>query len=152
MTGEVSLKSIREAIFDGDPTAAKVSVQKAVEAKIDASSVFKDAIVLAIRDIGVSMEEGDFFMPEVKTAAKALLEVSEVLRPYVLTGGTSGYQAPPWTGEGDIDDIGSYLKRIGDDSMNLSAVQQMGVLDMVAKGLNTHEFTPCKIQAKETNR
>ena len=152
MTSEGNLKSIREAIFDGDTTAAKVSVQKAVAAKVDPSLVFKDAIVLAIRDIGVSMEEGDFFMPEVKTAAKALFEVSEVLRPYVLAGGASGYHAPPWTGEGDIDDIGSYLKRLSDDSMNLSAVQQMGVLDMVAKGLNTHEFTPCKIQAKETNK
>ena len=152
MTSEVNLKSIREAIFDGDPTAAKISAQKAVEAKIDPSTVFKDAVVLAIRDIGASMEEGDFFMPEVKTAAKALIEVSEVLRPYVLSGGASGYQPPPWTGEGDIDDIGSYLKRVSDDSLNLSAVQQMGVLDMVAKGLNTHEFTPCKIQAKETIR
>jgi len=152
MTSEGNLKSIREAIFDGDPTTAKISTQKAVEAKIDPSSLFKDAIMQAIRDIGVSMEEGDFFMPEVKTATKALLEVGEVLRPYVLSAGASGYQPPPWTGEGDIDDIGSYLKRLGDDSMNLSVVQQMGVLDMVAKGLNTHEFTPCKIQAKETNK
>jgi len=152
MTSAVNFKAIREAIFDGNSTAAKVSAQKVVETKIDAGAVFKEAIIPAIRDIGVSMEEGDFFMPEVKTATKALLEVSEVLKSYVLSGGASGYQAPPWTGEGDIDDIGGYLKRIGDDSMNLSAVQQVGVLEMVAKGLNTHEFTPCKIQAKETNK
>jgi methanogenic corrinoid protein MtbC1 len=147
-----NLKRIREAIFDGNPTAAKVVAQQIVEAKVEASAVFKEAIIPAIRDIGVSMEEGDFFMPEVKTATKALLEVSEVLKSYVLSGGASAYQAPPWTGEGDIDDIGSYLKRIGDDGMNLSAVQQMGVLEMVAKGLNTHEFTPCKIQDKETRK
>ena len=109
MTTAVNFKAIREAIFDGNPTAAKLSAQKVVETKIEAGAVFKEAIIPAIRDIGVSMEEGDFFMPEVKTATKALLEVCEVLKAYVLSAGASGYQAPPWTGEGDTDESAAIL-------------------------------------------
>ena len=98
------------------------------------------------------MEEGDFFMPEVKISTKTLLEVAEILRSYVIAADKKAdYAVPPWTGEGDIDDIGTYLKDKIEDSKDLTAEQQMGILDMVASGLDTHEFTPCKIQATETN-
>jgi hypothetical protein len=98
------------------------------------------------------MEEGDFFMPEVKISTKTLLEVAEILRPYVITADKkTDYSVPPWTGEGDIDDIGTYLKDLIEEKKGLSPEEQMGILDMVASGLDTHEFTPCKIQATEIN-
>ena len=74
-----------------------------------------------------------------------------IFRSYVITADKKAdYTVPPWTGEGDIDDIGTYLKDKIEDSKDLTAEQQMGILDMVASGLDTHEFTPCKIQATET--
>ena len=59
------------------------------------------------------------------------------------------YNAPLWIGEGDIDDIGTYLKATAEGGMELSFQEQMGIVDMIATGLDSHEFTPCKIQAKE---
>ena len=98
------------------------------------------------------MEEGDFFMPEVKISTKTLLEVAETLRSYVITSDKqTDYNVPPWIAEGDIDDIGSYLKTIAEEKKDLPPEEQMGILDMVASGLDTHEFTPCKIQATEAN-
>jgi methanogenic corrinoid protein MtbC1 len=152
MAAEETLKSLQEAIFDGEIQNAKAAAQQAVTAELTPDQILKDAIMPALRDIGESMEEGDFFMPEVKISTKTLLEVAEILRSYVIPADKkSEYTVPPWTGEGDIDDIGTYLKDKIDDSTALAAEQQMGILDMVASGLDTHEFTPCKIQATETN-
>jgi len=152
MSAEDQIKAIHDAIFDGEVAEAKNLVNQALQAEIDAKQVLKDAIIPSIQEIGESMEEGDFFMPEVKIATKALLEVAEMIRPQVLTTDeAAGFQAPPWTGEGDIDDIGTFLSDIIGKSGYLSPAEQMGLLDMIAQGLNTHEFTPCKIQAKETD-
>lgn len=90
-------------------------------------------------------------MPEVKMSTKTLQAVAEIMRANAISEDLANYTTPPWLGEGDIDDIGSYLRRIVEESIALSAQEQMGIMDMIAKGLDTHEFTPCKIQAKESD-
>lgn len=150
MNIEERLNVIQEAIFDGELGVAKMVMKQAMDDDVDPAVILSDAILPAIKEIGVSMEEGDFFMPEVKMSAKVLKEVVEILRPHAIPEKEmASYNAPPWTGEGDIDDIGAYLKTTVEGSMGLSAQDHMGIVDMIAKGLDTHEFTPCKIQAKE---
>lgn len=149
---EEKLKAIHEAIFEGELMNAAQLTKQLVEQQTDSALILKDGIIPAIRDIGESMEEGDFFMPEVKMSTKVLQEVAEILRPYVISQkNLSDLKVPPWTGEGDIDDIGTYLKTTIEQSEELPVQDQMGVLDMIAAGLNTHEFTPCKIQASEAD-
>jgi methanogenic corrinoid protein MtbC1 len=150
MAAEEILKSLQEAIFDGELQDAKSAAQKAIDEGIESNQILNDSIMPAILEIGESMEEGDFFMPEVKISTKTLLEVAETLRPYVINSDKKAdYSVPPWIGEGDIDDIGTYLKTIAEENKDLAPEKQMGILDMVASGLDTHEFTPCKIQAAE---
>ena len=149
MSVEEILTAIKEGIFDGDLFEAKESTNKAVQENVDTARILNDAIMPAIRDIGESMEEGDFFMPEVKMSTKALQAVGEIMRAHVISEDLANYTVSPWVGEGDIDDIGTYLKTTVEESMGLSAQEQMGIMDMVATGLDTHEFTPCKIQAIE---
>jgi 5-methyltetrahydrofolate--homocysteine methyltransferase len=151
MAADETLKSLQEAIFDGELQDAKAAAQQAITEGIEPNQILKDAVMPALLNIGESMEEGDFFMPEVKISTKTLLEIAEILRSYVIAADKKAdYAVPPWTGEGDIDDIGTYLKEKIEESSDLTAEQQMGILDMVASGLDTHEFTPCKIQATET--
>ena len=150
MSTEERLSEIREAIFDGELNEARDAMKQAVEDDIDPAIILSDAIIPAIKEIGTSMEEGDFFMPEVKMSTKVLQEVADILRPHAIPEkDTTSYNVPPWTGEGDIDDIGIYLKTTVEGSAGLSAQEQMGIIDMIATGLNTHEFTPCKIQSTE---
>ncbi len=152
MAADETLKSLQEAIFDGELQDAKAAAQQAISEAIAPNQILNASIMPALLNIGESMEEGDFFMPEVKISTKTLLEVAEIFRSYVIAADKMAeYTVPPWTGEGDIDDIGTYLKDKIEDSRDLTAEQQMGILDMVAFGLDTHEFTPCKIQATETN-
>ena len=152
MSTEEILKAIKEGLFDGELSESKESTNKAVQEKVDTAQILNDAIMPAIKDIGESMEEGDFFMPEVKIAAKALQAVAEILRAHVIGEDLANYTAPKWMGEGDIDDIGIYLKKIEEEGRGLSAQEQMGIMDMIAIGLDTHEFAPCKIQAKESDK
>ena len=150
MSTEERLSEIREAIFDGELNEARDAIKQAVEENTDPALILSDAIMPALKEIGISMEEGDFFMPEVKMSAKVLQEVADILRLYAIPEkDTASYNVPPWTGEGDIDDIGIYLKTTVEGSIGLSNQEQMGIMDMIARGLNTHEFTPCKVQAEE---
>ena len=150
MSIEETLKAIQETIFDGELGGAKMAMKQAMDNDVDPARILSDAIIPAIEEIGVSMEEGDFFMPEVKMSSKVLKEVVEILKPHAISEEEmASYNAPPWTGEGDIDDIGAYLKTTVEASVELSAQDHMGIVDMIAAGLDTHEFTPCKIQAKE---
>ena len=152
--GEINMnarmREISEGIFEGQVVEVKISLNQALIEQLDPGQLLNEAIFPAIRNVGESMEEGDFFMPEIKISTKALLEAAEILRPHIICEEDKcHYTLPPWTCEGDTDDVGVYLKSKIDDSLNLPAQQQMGILDMIAKGLDTHEFTPCKIQATE---
>jgi len=152
MASKDILKALQDSIFEGELIEAKTAATHAIEAKVDIDRILKDAVLPAVYNIGESMEEGDFFMPEVKISTKVLLEIADILRRYLIDADQmSAYAKPPWTGEGDIDDIGIYLKSTINKSMSSSAYEQMAILDMIAEGLNTHEFTPCKIQATEIN-
>ena len=95
MSIENDLKAMREAIFDGELQAAVEAVKQIVANNVDAALVLKDAILPAINDMGDSMAEGDFFMPEVKISTKVLKEVVAVLKPYVLAQkNLSRYRCP----------------------------------------------------------
>jgi len=145
-----NLKALREALFDGEVEEAVEAVTQAIENNVDAALVIKDAVLPAINDMGDGMAEGDFFMPEVKISAKALKAVVEVLKPYVLAQkNLSDINVPPWTGEGDIDDVGSYLMTTVTAAQDQPVEVHAGLFIMIADGLDTHEFTPCKIQGKE---
>jgi len=152
--GEINMderfREIREGIFEGQVVEVKISLNQALIEQLEPGQLLNEAILPAIRNVGESMQEGDFFMPEIKVSTKALLEAAEILRPHIICEeDMCHYTLPPWTCEGDTDDVGGYLKSKIDDSLNLPAQEQMGILDMIAKGLDTHEFTPCKIQATE---
>lgn len=152
MSTEDRLKAIKEAVVDGELTKAEVSLNQVLDEKVDPARILSEAIIPAIREMGESMEEGDFFMPEVKMSTKTLQEVARLLRPHVVSEeNMASYNVPPWTGQGDIDDIGQYLQTKMEQSAELSVQEHMGILDMVVAGLSTHEFTPCKIQAKEAD-
>lgn len=145
-----NLKALREALFDGEVEDAVESAKQAVENNVDAALIMKDAVLPAINDMGDGMAEGDFFMPEVKISAKALKEVVEVLKPYILAQkNLTDIDVPPWIGEGDIDDIGAYLMTTVAAANDQPVEVHMGLLIMLAEGLDTHEFTPCKIQGTE---
>ena len=101
MSIEERLNAIKEAIFDGELDGAKMAMKQAVDDDVDPAMILSDAIMPAIKDIGVSMQEGDFFMPEVKMSTKALQGVAEILRPHAIPEkDMASYNAPPWIGEG----------------------------------------------------
>lgn len=147
---ENDLKAMRDAIFDGELKEAVAATEQVVGNNVDATQILKDAILPAINDMGDSMAEGDFFMPEVKISTKVLKEVVGILKPYVLEQkNLADIDAPPWIGEGDIDDIGDYLMTTVAAAQDQPVEAHMGLLIMIAEGLDTHEFTPCKIQGTE---
>jgi len=152
MSTEEKLKAIVEAVIDGEQGEAETSTQEALE-EMDGARILKYALIPAIREMGESMVEGEFFMPEIKMATKCLKAVSDVLRAHVVPEeNLASYTVPPWTWEGDINDIGGCLKKKMEESADLPPQEQMGLLDMITTGIATHEFVPCKVQAAEADK
>jgi methanogenic corrinoid protein MtbC1 len=153
MGSEDNMKALSDAIFDGRSKTAIQALQNLKNQNTDPEMILKLSVLPSINSIGASMAEGDFFMPEVKVSAKALKEVAEGLRSYIIEKyKLTSINAPPWTGEGDIDDIGEYLQSTMENSRDNSVPELMGIVDMIAHGLDDHEFTPCKIQGSEVKQ
>ena len=147
MAIENDLKTMREAIFDGEVAEAVQAVKQAVGDNVDAALILKDAILPAINDMGDSMAEGDFFMPEVKISTKALKEVVGILKPYILTQkNLADIDVPPWTGEGDIDDIGAYLMTAVTAVQDQPVEAHAGFFIMIANGLDPMNSPPAKFR------
>ena len=66
-----------------------------------------EALIPALEEVGARFERGDFFVPEMLIAGKAMAGALEVLRPLLAqTGAETIGKFVMGTGKGDVHDIG----------------------------------------------
>lgn len=106
--------SIHDAIYDsileGDSAATQVGVEQALAADRDPSVILSDDMIAAMKEVGQLFEEGDYFVPEMLIAARAMQSGLTVLKPYLvdLDIASAGTVAVG-TVQGDLHDIGKNL-------------------------------------------
>ena len=66
------LKSISEAVLDGDMPSAQENVQAALGADVPAGAILQGALIPAMAEVGRLFEEGEYFVPEMLIAARRL--------------------------------------------------------------------------------
>ena len=72
-----------------------------------------DALIPSLEEVGARFERGDFFVPEMLIAGKAMAGALEVLRPLLaLTGAETIGKFVMGTVKGDVHDIGKNLVNI----------------------------------------
>jgi corrinoid protein of di/trimethylamine methyltransferase len=105
------LAAMRQSVLDGDETAAASLAREALEAGTDPLECIDKGFVPGIRRAGELWEEGEFFLPELVTAAQAMQAAMEVLRPALAAEslGASRGRVVIGTVHGDIHDIGKTL-------------------------------------------
>jgi 5-methyltetrahydrofolate--homocysteine methyltransferase len=107
---EELLQPIYDGIIDGDRERVKTGVQSALDAKMDPTTLLNQGMIAAMSEVGRRFEEGEYFIPEMLIAARAMKEGLAILRPFLVSAKvkTTG-KVVIGTVQGDLHDIGKNL-------------------------------------------
>ena len=145
--GQDELKEeLKDDIFNGviDGNAGSVSRQtvRALEEGIPAEEVLYEALIPALREVGVMFENGEIFVPEMLIGAKAMKAGLSILRPLLSAKDTKPVGTYLLlTVKGDIHDIGKDLVRVMLEGAGFNVVD-LGVnvpAEKMLEAINEHE-------------
>jgi 5-methyltetrahydrofolate--homocysteine methyltransferase len=106
----MSLESIYQNVIDGQAPAVETGVKAELEAGTPPETILNQALIAAMDDVGQRFEAGDFFVPEMLIAARAMQAGMSLLKPHLAeTGVQSAGKVAIGTVKGDLHDIGKNL-------------------------------------------
>lgn len=104
------LDNLYEGILDGDMGATPTNVQTALDAGIVPGVILNEGMIKAMAEVGQLFEEGDYFVPEMLIAARAMQAGLGVLKPHLVASGVDPLgKVVIGTVQGDMHDIGKNL-------------------------------------------
>lgn len=107
------LTSIYQGIIDGNLEVVKAKIHEAIQAKLPAGMILKEGLVPAMAEVGRLFEEGEFFVPEMLVAARAMQGGLEILKPLLVAADVKpAGKVVIGTVKGDLHDIGKNLVSI----------------------------------------
>ncbi len=105
-----TLDAVRRAIIEGNTADAEQGVEAALAAGTDAASILNDSLIPAMAEVGRLYEEGEYFVPEMLIAARAMKAGLALLRPHLIAGHVEPLgRVAIATVQGDLHDIGKNL-------------------------------------------
>ncbi len=105
-----TLKSLFDAILDGDVETAKSNVQKALDAQLNPTTILNEGMIAAMREVGCRFEAGEYFVPEMLISARAMQTGMAILKPHLQQSDVkSSGKVVIGTVKGDLHDIGKNL-------------------------------------------
>jgi 5-methyltetrahydrofolate--homocysteine methyltransferase len=106
----MNVNSIYAAVVKGDRTAVDTEVRRALEEGIDPDRILKEGLIKAMDEVGKRFESGDFFVPEMLIAARAMKTGVAILSPQLIKSGVKPIgKVVIGTVAGDLHDIGKNL-------------------------------------------
>jgi 5-methyltetrahydrofolate--homocysteine methyltransferase len=107
---EPVISEIFEAILEGQQKKAVEKVNQALAENIDPSVILNEGMVKAMAEVGRLFEEGEYFVPEMLIAARAMQNGLAVLKPHLAQADVkSSGKVVAGTVKGDLHDIGKNL-------------------------------------------
>lgn len=104
------LSAVRQGILDGNAPLVKQKVQEAIDAGLPPATIMNDGMVAAMAEVGRLFEEGEYFVPEMLIAARAMKEGLALLRPLLKEADVKpAGRVVACTVRGDLHDIGKNL-------------------------------------------
>ncbi|HEY5159640.1 MAG TPA: corrinoid protein [Gaiellaceae bacterium] len=104
------VQAIAAAVAEGDAGAVKALVQEALNEQEDPAGVLDDGLIAGMREVGRLFEEGEYFVPEMLIAARAMKEGLAILRPALVRANVRPTgKVLIGTVKGDLHDIGKNL-------------------------------------------
>ena len=104
------LDNVYEAVLDGDMNTIPNTVQAALDASVSAPDILQKGMIAAMEEVGRLFEEGEYFVPEMLIAARAMQSGLIVLKPHLVDSGVEPIgKIVLGTVAGDMHDIGKNL-------------------------------------------
>ncbi len=113
MTHEEILQQLYDDTLVGKKPEVEANVNLGLEEGLEAERMLFDALIPSLEEVGARFERGDYFVPEMLIAAKAMQGALDILRPLLVEGGVK--QVGTFlmgTVKGDVHDIGKNLCNI----------------------------------------
>src|SRR6202051_2509099 len=110
MTHEEILKALYDETLIGNAPEVKDLVNKGLAEGLGCESMLYDALIPSLEEVGARFERGDYFVPEMLIAARAMQGALDILRP--LLAETDTQQVGTFlmgTVKGDGHDIGKSI-------------------------------------------
>jgi len=113
MTHEDILRGLYENTLVGNAPEVRELVEQGLEDEMTPESMLYDALIPSLEEVGARFERGDFFVPEMLIAARAMQGALDILRPLLAeTGAKPIGTYVMGTVKGDVHDIGKNLVNI----------------------------------------
>ena len=113
MTHEEILKGLYDETLIGNAPEVKDLVNKGLAEGLGCESMLYDALIPSLEEVGARFERGDYFVPEMLIAARAMQGALDILRPLLAeTGAKPIGTYVMGTVKGDVHDIGKNLVNI----------------------------------------
>ncbi len=107
---EEVLKKLYDAVLEGDFEGVTTNVQASLEAGLEPGMILNDGMISAMREVGARFEAGDYYVPEMLIAARAMQSGMALLKPHLQkTERKSSGKVLLGTVKGDLHDIGKNL-------------------------------------------
>ncbi|MCJ7775834.1 MAG: B12-binding domain-containing protein, partial [Desulfobulbaceae bacterium] len=104
------IREIYNAVLEGHLDLAVEKTSAAIKDGIEASTILQEGLIQAMQEVGDLFERGEFYVPEMLIADRAMQGSMELLKPHLISAdikprGTLVIGAV----QGDLHDIGKNL-------------------------------------------
>jgi 5-methyltetrahydrofolate--homocysteine methyltransferase len=106
----MNLDELKGHVIKGDMNGTQDLVNQALGEGVEARAILQESLVPAMDEVGIRFEKGDFFVPEMLIAARAMKAGIAILKPQLIESGVeSAGKVILGTVKGDLHDIGKNL-------------------------------------------
>jgi 5-methyltetrahydrofolate--homocysteine methyltransferase len=113
MTHEEILQQLYDDTLVGKAPEVREGVESGLDDGLEPERMLYDALIPSLEEVGARFERGDYFVPEMLIAARAMQGALDILRPLLAeTGVATVGTFLMGTVKGDVHDIGKNLCNI----------------------------------------
>ena len=107
---EAVIEKIYQGVLNGEREVVVEAVREAIDAKVPAETILKEGMMRAMAETGRLFEEGEYFVPELLIAARAMQGGMDLLKPLLVASDIEPVgRIVIGTVKGDLHDIGKNL-------------------------------------------
>jgi 5-methyltetrahydrofolate--homocysteine methyltransferase len=104
------VNKIHQTVMAGDMGGTQENVQLALNAGVSAADILHKGLIPAMGEVGRLFEEGEYFVPEMLIAARAMKSGLAIIKPLLIDSGVEPIgRVAIGTVKGDLHDIGKNL-------------------------------------------
>jgi len=109
----MDLSQIKQRVIEGDAKGTVAGIRDALGENVPPAIILGEALIPGMEEVGRLFACGDYFVPELLIAARAMSTAVDMLRPLLAGGGyESAGTIVMGTVKGDLHDIGKKLVAI----------------------------------------